>query len=120
MCYNVYSRDEIASTNKYTYTKEKNIMATKKTTNHYYVLVFANNGPAYVTSVDYSNRSARWDKDKAPYEFSKSSAEDLVLGLNLNFHQAVLVTSKFEIDYQPYNYKYYDCTFVEKEVKENV
>jgi hypothetical protein len=100
--------------NKFTPTKGETLMATKKTTNHYYVLVFANDGPAYVTSVDYSDRSARWDKDELPMEFSKSGAEDLVFGLCCNFHQAVLVTSKFEIDYQPYNYKYYTCKFEKK------
>ena len=53
-------------------------MATTKTKNHYYVLVFSDNGPAYVTSVNYADRSARWEKDKDPKEFSKSNAEDLV------------------------------------------
>ena len=58
-------------------------MATKKT-NHYYVLVFADNGPAYVTSVNYAEKSARWEKDKVPKEFSKSEAESLVFGLRCN------------------------------------
>ena len=90
---------------------------TKK--NHYYVLVFAENGPAYVTSVNYSDRSARWDKDKAPKEFGKSDAENLVFGLCCNFFNAVVVMHRVEIECQPYNYKYYNCQFVEKEGNEN-
>lgn len=89
-------------------------MATKKA-NHYYVLVFVDNGPAYVTSVNYADRSARWDKDKVPMEFSKSEAESLVFGLCCNFFNAVVVTRPVEIDCQPYNYKYYNCQFVQKE-----
>ena len=93
-------------------------MATKKTKNHYYVLVFADNGPAYVTSVNYADRSARWEKDKNPKEFSKSEAEDLVFGLRCNWFNAVVVYLPIDIDSQPYNYRYYDCKFVEKKVDE--
>jgi hypothetical protein len=87
-------------------------MATTK--NHYYILVFTDNGPVYVTSVNYAEKSARWEKDKAPKEFSRSTAEDLVFGLRCNWHNAVVVTLPVEIDCQPYNYKDYDCRFVEK------
>ena len=89
-------------------------MATTKKKNHYYVLVFAENGPAYVTSVNYANRSARWDKGEAPKEFSKSNAEDLVFGLRCNFHNAVVVYLPVDIDCQPYNYAHYECKFVGK------
>ena len=89
---------------------------TKK--NHYYVLVFTDHGPVYVTSVNYADRSARWDKDKAPKEFTKSNAEDLVFGLRCNWHSAVVVTLPVEIDTQPYNYQHYECQFVEKHTDE--
>jgi hypothetical protein len=89
-------------------------MATKKTTYYYYVLVFAENGPAYVTSVSYSDRTARWDKNETPLLFNKSNAEDLAFGLCCNFHNAVVVTSKWEIDHQPYNYKDFECKFAPK------
>lgn len=88
-------------------------MATPKK-NHYYVLVFTDNGPAYVTSVNYAEKSARWDKDKAPKEFSKSDAEDLVFGLRCNWHNAVVVYLPVDIDCQPYNYTNYTCEFKEK------
>ena len=87
-------------------------MATSKK-NYYYVLVFTDEGPVYVTSVDNATYSARWEKDKDPKALSKSYAEDVVLGLNLNCFQAVLVSSKYEL-YQPYYYAGYDCKFIEK------
>ena len=88
-------------------------MATKKY--HYYVLVFTNNGPVYVTSINRENKYARWDKDEAPMEFNSTVAEDLVFGLLANFFNAVLIKSRIEIDTQPYNYTHYDCTFTQKE-----
>jgi len=85
---------------------------------HYYVLVFSSTGPTYVTSIDHSNKYAHWDKDKAPLELSAGYAEDLVMGLNMNFNSAVLIKSVREITGQPYNYEDYDCTFVEKKKEE--
>lgn len=89
-------------------------MATTKTKNHYYILVFTDNGPVYVTSVNYADKSAKWEKDKVPKEFSRSNAEDIVFGLCCNFFNAVVVTHKVEIDCQPYNYKCWECQFVAK------
>ena len=92
-------------------------MATTKK-NHYYVLVFTDNGPVYVTSVDYCDRSAKWEKDKDPMEFSKSGAESLVFGLRCNWFNAVVVYLPYEIDHQPYNYKDWNLTFVAKIAEE--
>ena len=86
---------------------------------HYYVLVFTETGPVYVTSVDNSTKSVYWDRNETPMEFSQSYAEDLELGLNLNFHSAVLVKSRIVIENQPYRYSDFDCTFVEKKQEEN-
>lgn len=82
---------------------------------HYYVLVFTNDGPVYVTSIDSSNKYAHWDKEKEPMEFSSSYAEDLALGLCLNLNHSVVIKSVREITSQPYNYADYECTFVRKE-----
>ena len=87
-------------------------MATTKK-NYYYVLVFTDEGPVYVTSTNNATQSARWEKDKDPIALSKSYAEDIVLGLNLNYFHAVLVSSKYEL-YQPYYYAGFDCKFVAK------
>lgn len=85
---------------------------------HYYVLVFTSTGPVYVTSINNNNKWAHWNKDKAPLDLSASYAEDLVLGLRCNFHNAVLIKSAVEITSQPYNYEDYECTFVEKKEEE--
>ena len=90
-----------------------------KKKNYYYVLVFANDGPAYVTSVDYRERSARWEKDKAPKAFTRTDAENLVFGLRCNWHNAVVVHLPIEIDYQPYNYKAFECKFEKREDNNN-
>lgn len=82
--------------------------------NYYYVLVFTDEGPVYVTSVNNATKYARWDKDETPTALPKYYAEDLVFGLRCNGYTAVLVTTKDEQEYQPYNYKSYDCRFIEK------
>ena len=84
--------------------------------NHYYVLVFTNEGPVYVTSVNNAERVSHWEKDKAPMEFSKSYAEDLVAGLCWNGHTSALVTYPFEITGHPYRYDRFDCEFIEKKL----
>ena len=87
-------------------------MATKK--NFYYVLVFTNNGPVYVTSVNNGNRVAHWNVEERPYEMGKQYAEELAWGLRLNGTHAIAVFNPYEIDTQPYNYEEYECKFVEK------
>ena len=77
-------------------------MANKK--NYWYVLVMTDNGPTFVTSVDYSSKTAHWDKVEKPLEMEKSRAQDLAIGLNLNFHSSFAVCQPFEIDSQPYRY----------------
>lgn len=85
---------------------------------HYYVLVFTEAGPVYVTSIDKEDKCAYWNKDEKPMEFSKSYAEDLELGLSLNFHSAVLIKSRIVLDNQPYRYSDFDFTFVAKKEEE--
>ena len=78
-------------------------MANKK--NFYYVLVMTSTGPVFVTNI-LSGHRAKWEKDKVPMEFgTKSYAEDVTFGLNLNFHTAFMVVQPFEISSQPYLYK---------------
>ena len=78
-------------------------MANKKK-NYWYVLVMTDNGPVFVTSVEYSSKTAHWNNTEKPLEMDMSRAKDLVLGLNLNFHAAFTVCQPFEIDSQPYIY----------------
>ena len=77
-------------------------MAKKQ--NYYYTLVFTNNGPVFVTSIDSTTKTAHWNKTEAPMEMSKYMAEDLTLGLNCNGTFAVTVASKIELETQPYLY----------------
>ena len=92
-------------------------MATKQK-NWYYVLVMSNDGPVFVTKIEYSTKYAHWDKTEKPLAMDKSRAEDLTLGLNLNFHTAFMVCSKFELDTQPYRYDAYHIEWKENEKEE--
>ena len=77
-------------------------MAKKQ--NFYYTMVMTDHGPVFVTSVNNRDKVAHWDKDEKPLELGKYGAEDLTMGLNLNFTLAFTVCSKFELDTQPYMY----------------
>ena len=71
-------------------------MATKK---YHYIGVQTDNGMRFVTKIDYSTKSANWNKNEKPLCFSsKSTAEDIVWGLCMNFSVAVVVTSLFPLD----------------------
>lgn len=89
-------------------------MATNKKKNHYYVLVITNDGPKFVTKVNYEDKTAEWNYKEKPLEMEKVWAEDLVLGLNLNFHQAYLVCQKWELESQPYRYEKYKIEWKER------
>ena len=90
-------------------------MAKTNKKHFYYVLVFTNGGPVYVTSVNYSNKTAHWNKDEKPLEMTKSNAQDLSFGLNCNFIQAVVVEQFYELETQPYRYDAFEIEFKEKE-----
>ena len=89
---------------------------TKKK-NYYYVLVFTNSGPVYVTSVDYSDKTAMWDKKEKPLEMGEYRAKDLAMGLCANFNLAVAVNSFYELDSQPYLYSIGEFEWKSKEEK---
>lgn len=74
-----------------------------KKKNYYYVLVFANDGAKFVTSLG-ERRTAYWDGTKPPMAFNKEFAQSIVTGLNLNFNLSALVASKWELTSQPYCY----------------
>ena len=93
-------------------------MANKKTS-HYYVLVFTEEGPVYVTSVNYADKVAYWDKKGFPLEMTKSSASELAACLSLNFHSAVAVVSPYELECQPYYYSSGKFTWVASDSSES-
>ena len=92
-------------------------MATK---NYYYVLIFTDGGPVYVTSANNATSYARWDKNEVPRTFPKYYAEDIVFGLRCNGYCAVLVTVKDKLDYQPYRYESFDFKFIPKNNDESL
>jgi len=81
-------------------------MANKKY--YYYVLVFTDEGPKYVTSVEYETKTASWDKTQKPKEFSMHEADNLVFGLICNMFSALTVKSPIELNTQPYRYDSYE------------
>lgn len=71
---------------------------------HYYVLVFTSTGPVYVTDIP-DRHYAKWDRNEKPIDFSKTMAEDITMGLNLNGYSADMVVCPHEITGQPYRYE---------------
>lgn len=84
---------------------------------YYYVLVFTNSGPKYVTKIDNNTREAYWHEEDKPFHMTKDDAEFLAMGLTLNGNSSVMITSTYKIDNHPYNYKNYKIDFIKKEVK---
>jgi len=78
-------------------------MANKKK-NFWYVLVMTETGPAFVTKIDHSDKTARWDKDEMPLEMGEYMAKDIAMGLCANLHSAYAVCHFYELDNQPYLY----------------
>lgn len=90
----------------------------KKKEYHYYVLVFTDGGPVFVTGLG-DGKVAYWDKLKKPYELAMWKAEDVCMGLNLNFYTSVLVKMPYELESQPYLYGEYELVWKEKEEKDD-
>lgn len=88
-------------------------MAKKK--NCWYVMVMSDGGPAFVTKINYGDRTAEWNKLEKPLEMDKDRAQDLTLGLNLNFHTAYAVCQPFELDTQPYRYVDWEIEWKKRE-----
>ena len=79
-------------------------MATKKQKEFWYVLVLTEIGPRFITSVNFSDKTAEWKELEKPEELSVGWAKDLCLGLNWNGWLAYPICSQWEIDKQPYRY----------------
>ena len=79
-------------------------MAGKKR-NYWYVIVFTNQGPKFVTSVDNSQKMCYWTVGEAPYEFGdKEYAKETATCLTINFNYAMAVCTPYEITEHPYRY----------------
>lgn len=84
-------------------------------TNYWYVMVFTNGGPVYVTDINYKDKVAQWDCEKAPLEMTREAARDLCMGLSANGSYCVVVNSFYEVVHQPYRYEAFDFTFKRRE-----
>lgn len=75
-----------------------------KRKNFYYVLVITNEGPKFVTGIPERN-TAEYNKLEKPMLFtSRDFADNVSLGLTLNFNLAYTIVSTYEIEHQPYLY----------------
>ena len=78
-------------------------MASKKK-NFWYVMVITEDGPAFVTKVNHSDKTAEWHKDEKPLELGEYMAKDLAMGLMCNMHLAFATVNYYELENQPYLY----------------
>ena len=74
-----------------------------KQTKWYYILVLTNQGPVFVTKLG-EGKTAFWNCEETPKEFSKEWAEDVAFGLAVNGYTAYAVCTRYELDHQPYRY----------------
>lgn len=82
-------------------------MASKKF--YYYVLVMTQEGPMFVTKLDWRTNMAMWEKEKEPYCFgtdvqARDLAQELSVGLTWNGNPAYVVQKTTEQTYQPFMY----------------
>jgi hypothetical protein len=80
----------------------------------WYVLVFTEDGPKYVTGTG-EHHTAMWNEDEKPMDYSKDYAKQMAIGLTWNGHSAVAVCLAYELDSHPYNYKDYEIEWKKKE-----
>jgi hypothetical protein len=66
----------------------------------YYVVIATEDGAKFVTKTDYATKMAHWDSNEKPLALSKTQADDLALGLTLNFYPAFTLKSYHELKSQ--------------------
>lgn len=68
---------------------------------HFYYIIVQSEGQAkFVTALDNSTKTARWETTAKPLALAKSYAEDVAFCLNLNFYPAFVLHSLYEITEQ--------------------
>ncbi len=92
-------------------------MSGKSEKKYYYVLVFTNSGPKYVTSLG-EHKTCYWNEKEKPLSMSKCYAENVCFGLCMNSYSSCVAQLPYELESQPYNYKDYEIKFEERK-KEN-
>lgn len=92
-------------------------MATKKSPEYWYLLVMTNEGPKFVTSLEWSTKTARWKSEDKPLAIDKNWVKDLFIGLTWNGHTCYPVCSPIEFDTHPYRYNIGHFEWVKNEEK---
>ena len=68
---------------------------------HFYYIIVQSEGQAkFVTALDNSTKTARWETTAKPLALSKYYAEDIAFCLNLNYYPAFVLQSLYEIPEQ--------------------
>lgn len=93
-------------------------MRRKAKQEYWYVLVFTNKGPKYVTKTG-EHKTAYWNEKEKPLELSKDWAQQMSLGLCLNGYNAIAIGSIYEVVSHPYNYEDYSIVWRKKKGKKN-
>ena len=75
-----------------------------KSEEYYYILVFTDKGPKFVTESDICMLECRWD-GVTPKQFEREDAAYMALILTRNGNYAVAIYSLYEIDTQPFDYE---------------
>ena len=70
----------------------------------HYCLICTDTGPRFVTSIDWRDKTAMWEKNKPPLAMDKAQCENITFGLCLNFNLAFSVFTDSGIIAQPYEY----------------
>ncbi len=79
-------------------------MAKKQEKLHYYLLVFTDEGPVFLTKLLAGDR-AEFNKLERPLELSKGDAEAIQYGFAWHSIASAVVVQRSEISYQPFDYK---------------
>jgi len=66
----------------------------------YYIIIQSEGQAKFVTSIDHSTKTARWQTGEKPLALSKYHAEDIAFRLNLNYYPAFVLQSLYEITEQ--------------------
>lgn len=67
---------------------------------YYYIGVQTEKGMRLVTNINNATRTAEWNADDKPMEFSMGLATDITDGLLMNFNMAVVIKSRIKFDRQ--------------------
>lgn len=75
-----------------------------KAKNYWYVLVFAEDGPKFVTKIDNASKTAYWNTEETPLPMTRDEATWMSRAFAVNGILAVAVSSFYELSSHMYQY----------------